>query len=768
MLNCKLKVMKLLVTLVLILVTAHFSQAQNVGIGTNTPHASAALEITSTTRGMLVPRMFTTQRLGIASPAKGLLVFDNNTNSFWYHNGTAWTELNQGGATGNWDVNSTHIFNSNAGNVGIGNNEPLNKLQVSGNFLVSAPATATSTAPTAAQEKTILNNSTLIFLSTDSTGRIYDPGGPLGNYLPNLLGYANINPATQSTGIELIAESLQLGTGDSLIIREFAASPVVLLAFGSGNTTLGRWVFNTTRLHCTFKSNADANTGSGFSLLFKRLYDNTAAMQNANGYAGNSLFFDTKNGAVRAGKTSTAAIGPYSSAMGSNNTATGNNSVAFGVDNEATGSSSIALGGFNEATGDFSAALGTNTQAVGYAATALGRFTNATGDFSMAAGSVSTASATGSTALGGNTVASADYSTATGRYTDAIGYAATAIGDSSLASGPLSFAAGFRTVASGNTSTAMGRYTDAIGYAATAMGDSTLASGLMSFATGFRTTASGNYAAAMGSGTMASGNYAAAMGYNTTAGGNYATAMGFITTASGTASTAMGDNTIASGRNSTAMGESTTASGNESTAMGYFTTASGDRSTAIGSYVSANGQVGSLVIGDYSTSTIMNSAGFNSFRARFEGGYRFYTSSDLTTSCALSAGSNAWSTTSDSRLKENFEPVNGEDFLNKISLLSLTSWNYKKQNPQTFRHYGPMAQDFFAAFGKDKYGTIGNDTTINSADFDGVNLIAIQALEKRTQKIQQLETDNAKLQKELNDLKVRLQKIEAVLQKSEL
>ena len=115
-----------------------------------------------------------------------------------------------------------------------------------------------------------------------------------------------------------------------------------------------------------------------------------------------------------------------------------------------------------------------------------------------------------------------------------------------------------------------------------------------------------------------------------------------------------------------------------------------------------------------------------------------------------------------------FQAVNGEDFLQKISLMNLTSWNYKKQNPQIFRHYGPMAQDFYAAFGKDKYGVIGNDTTINSADFDGVNLIAIQALEKRTQKIQQLETDNTKLQKEVDDLKMRLQKLEAIIQKNQL
>jgi hypothetical protein len=48
------------------------------------------------------------------------------------------------------------------------------------------------------------------------------------------------------------------------------------------------------------------------------------------------------------------------------------------------------------------------------------------------------------------------------------------------------------------------------------------------------------------------------------------------------------------------------------------------------------------------------------------------------------------------------------------------------------RHYGSRAQDFYIAFSKESYGTIGDDTTINQADFLGINLIAIQALEKRT------------------------------------
>jgi Head domain of trimeric autotransporter adhesin/Chaperone of endosialidase len=312
--------------------------------------------------------------------------------------------------------------------------------------------------------------------------------------------------------------------------------------------------------------------------------------------------------------------------------------------------------------------------------------------------------------------------------------------------GNYSFASGITTTASGDYSTAMGANTTASGVVSTAMGNGTTAIGNVSTAMGEATTASGQNSTAMGSGTIASDYSSTAMGVNTIA--------------SGLSSTAMGNNTTASGNVSTAMGQATTASGQNSTAMGENTTASGSNSTAMGRYVSTNNQNGSFVIGDNSTTTVMNSANANNFRARFAGGYKLFTSSNLSTGCTLFAGDNAWTTGSDVHSKENFAEINGEDFLKKIAGFHLTSWNYKTQNPSTFRHYGPMAQDFYAAFGKDVYGTIGNDTTINSADFAGVSFIAIQALEKRTQKIEALEKQNTELKemilllrKEMNELK---------------
>lgn len=69
---------------------------QNIGMGTPTPHASALLDISSTTRGLLAPRMTTAQRTAIAGPAKGLLVYDTDLNALQHYNGTSWAAVGAG------------------------------------------------------------------------------------------------------------------------------------------------------------------------------------------------------------------------------------------------------------------------------------------------------------------------------------------------------------------------------------------------------------------------------------------------------------------------------------------------------------------------------------------------------------------------------------------------------------------------------------------------------------------------------------------------
>ncbi|GGM76841.1 hypothetical protein GCM10010967_05570 [Dyadobacter beijingensis] len=169
----------------------------------------------------------------------------------------------------------------------------------------------------------------------------------------------------------------------------------------------------------------------------------------------------------------------------------------------------------------------------------------------------------------------------------------------------------------------------------------------------------------------------------------------------------------------------------------------------MGQQVGTNGKSGSFVFGDYTNISTKNDAN-NQMMMRFTGGYKLYANDNANIGVELKHNQNSWSVLSDVRRKENFAPVNGEDFLNKINAMNLTSWNYKGQDPKQFRHYGPMAQDFYKAFGQDAYGTVGSDTTINQADFDGVNLIAIQAL------IRRMEQMNSDLLAELASIKAQL------------
>lgn len=87
--------MKKLSILFIFLFTATVLLGQSVGINTDgTPaHSSSILDVKSTTKGMLMPRMTSAQRAAIASPALGLLVYDTDTKTIWTYNGLAWTNL---------------------------------------------------------------------------------------------------------------------------------------------------------------------------------------------------------------------------------------------------------------------------------------------------------------------------------------------------------------------------------------------------------------------------------------------------------------------------------------------------------------------------------------------------------------------------------------------------------------------------------------------------------------------------------------------------
>lgn len=333
-----------------------------------------------------------------------------------------------------------------------------------------------------------------------------------------------------------------------------------------------------------------------------------------------------------------------------------------------------------------------------------------------------------SVAMGFDTMAKGDSSIAAGHLSVATGPYAIALGDTANASSLSSIAIGTRTSASGPSSIALGVNTKASGDSSTAMGFGTTASGLVSTAIGNGTTATGESSTTMGSGTRAAGGASTAMGAFSYAGppagaptlllmpssavdGDYATAIGFGTVSKGIASTAMGALAIASGKSSIA--------------MGHFTIASGDDSTAMGIAADTKKHINSFVYGDGSgTGEPTMNDNIYQFMVRASGGFKFYTGAapDTTTGIQLAGGNSSWTTLSDRNAKTAVVPVDARAVLAKVAAMPLNTWQYKTQDAK-YRHMGPMAQDFYAAF---QLGE--SDKGIDTVDADGVALAAIQGL----------------------------------------
>jgi hypothetical protein len=169
---------------------------------------------------------------------------------------------------------------------------------------------------------------------------------------------------------------------------------------------------------------------------------------------------------------------------------------------------------------------------------------------------------------------------------------------------------------------------------------------------------------------------------------------------------------------------------------------------------------------------------------RVSGGFRVFTSSNLSTGVTIQSGSvtsnwgqsnaviststgaylhtnGTWTNASDRNRKHGFADISGEDVLARLRVLPITTWTYNVERDDV-RHMGPMAQDFRAVFG------LGDDErTISTVDEGGVALAAAKALEARTTaqaaRIDAVERDNAALRAENAELRARLDRIEAAL-----
>jgi len=103
---------------------------------------------------------------------------------------------------------------------------------------------------------------------------------------------------------------------------------------------------------------------------------------------------------------------------------------------------------------------------------------------------------------------------------------------------------------------------------------------------------------------------------------------------------------------------------------------------------------------------------------------------------------------SDRNKKENFVAIDPHDVLAKVVAMPITTWSYTFEGG--VRHIGPMAQDFKAAF-----GVGATDKAIFQVDADGVALASVQALHEEVES----------LQKENDELRERLAKLEAAVAK---
>jgi hypothetical protein len=454
---------------------------------------------------------------------------------------------------------------------------------------------------------------------------------------------------------------------------------------------------------------------------------------------GSGTSYDAAHATVGGGLGNTASYNYATVSGGYINIASGNlSTVGGGTSNTASGGSTAIGGGENNVVSGHAATVGGgwgNIATASYANIGGGYGNTASGDY-------------GTTISGGeNNTTNGTYATIGGGYTNiASGYLAVAGGGyGNTASGTFATIGGGEVIsATGYAATVPGgSYITATGdYAVVGGGRDNVVTGT-SYATiggGYHNAASGSYATVGGGANNAAGSIYAAVagGYrNTASGGLAAVGGGHGNTASGTSAT------IGGGTGNDAGGDYATVAG------GQGNYASGDYSFAAGRQANAAAD-GCFTWGD-STDAAFNCSSPDRFMVRASGGVYLHTKSDLSTGAYLAPNSGSWSSLSDRNAKENFQGVDPEHVLEQVAQMPVSTWNYIGET-EGIRHLGPMAQDFYAAFGLGD-----SERYINTLDADGVALAAIQGLYAKNQA---LEAENAALQTRVDDLETRLTALE--------
>jgi hypothetical protein len=208
---------QLIIFLVIVFHAAAVSGQASVGIGTAAPHSSAALDISSNNKGLLVPRMSNTARLSIASPANGLLVYDSTFHRLYQFQDGVWRYMltNESwlqSSTRNWMYNSSD-------SIGIGTSVPTERLDVNGNIRSREGVSA---------DNNIIASGDITATSILSTGNMIVNGdASIGSTLTT---YGNID-------LEAVGATLQLqSNADKKAFFQLAGNDI-RMGTNSGNTS---------------------------------------------------------------------------------------------------------------------------------------------------------------------------------------------------------------------------------------------------------------------------------------------------------------------------------------------------------------------------------------------------------------------------------------------------------------------------------------------------------------------------------------------------
>lgn len=314
--------------------------AQNVGISEDgsTPDASAILDIKSTDKGLLVPRMTTAQRTAIASPANGLLVFDSTAGSFWLYANNAWTALVNAGSGEFKNIDGV-IQNVSGADTA--------------DFVFGSPQLDDDT-DAAHDRRLFFDKSSGAFRAGTCPNDSWDEAergiASVG------FGYATTASGQYSTAFGFLTEA----TGHYSFVQgqNAVASGPWATAFGRYAAASGAYAF----AH-GYVSNASGN----FAVSMGNQV--TASGNNSLAY-GFSCTASGMHSLVR-GHFSSAA-GDYATTIGRNSSAAGSYGLSIGHYAHAAGDHSVAFGQYSSAGGAYSLAMG-NSSTLGNYAAAIGR-----------------------------------------------------------------------------------------------------------------------------------------------------------------------------------------------------------------------------------------------------------------------------------------------------------------------------------------------------------------------------------------------------------